>query len=61
MKSEYKELAKQAGFIFWANEDWKPDDAVIDWSCDYDKELEKLIELVIEKYGKWHRVSVGQE
>jgi len=56
MKSEYKELAKQAGFIFWANEDWKPVDAVIDWSCDYDKELEKLIELVIEKYGKGHRV-----
>ena len=51
MKKIVKELAKEAGFIFWANEEWKPKGATIDWSCDYDKELEKFFKLTV-KYAK---------
>ena len=46
MKKIVKELAKDAGFIFWDKEcEWKPKGATIDWSCDYDKELEKFFKL----------------
>lgn len=48
MKKIVRELAKEAGFIFWKNEEWKPKGATIDWSCDYDKELEKFFTLVIK-------------
>jgi hypothetical protein len=51
MKKIVKELAEKAGFVFWTNEEWKPEDATIDWSCDYDKELEKFFKLVV-KYAK---------
>lgn len=42
MKERVLELAKEAGFAFWSNEDHKPEGATIDWSCEYDKELEKF-------------------
>ena len=42
MKDRILELAKDAGFCFWSNESHKPKAAVIDWSCEYDKELEKF-------------------
>jgi len=48
MKKIVKELAKEAGFIFWENEEWKPKGAAIDWSSDYDKELEKFFKLTVE-------------
>ena len=47
MNSKIKELAKEAGFVMWANESWKPKDAVVDWSCEYDKELEAFYYLVV--------------
>ncbi len=53
MKKIVKELAKEAGFIFWDKEcEWKPKGATIDWSSSYDKELEKFAELVIQDYLK---------
>jgi hypothetical protein len=49
MKKIVKELAKEAGFIFWDKEcEWKPKGATIDWSCDYDKELERFFKLAVE-------------
>ena len=42
MQERVKELAKGAGFNFWSNEKHKPKDSSIDWSCEYDKELEKF-------------------
>ena len=54
MKKIVKELAKDAGFIFWENEEWKPKGATIDWSCDYDKELEKFFKLAV-KYAESDR------
>ena len=49
MNERIKQLAEQAGFILWADEKWKPEDETIDWSTSYDKELEKLIELVVRE------------
>ena len=54
MKKIVRELAKDAGFIFWENEEWKPKGATIDWSCDYDKELEKFFKLAV-KYAESDR------
>lgn len=49
MKDKVKQLAEQAGFVFWNNEEWKPEDQVIDWSSVYDKELEKFAELIVKE------------
>ena len=54
MKKIVKELAKEAGFVFWENEEWKPKGATIDWSVDYDKELEKFFKLAC-KYAESDR------
>ena len=49
MHQRIKELAKQAGFILWADEEWKPEGETIDWSTSYDNELVKLVELVVRE------------
>lgn len=41
-------LAKKAGFIFWEDESWSPGKNKIDWSSNYDAELEKLIQEVVK-------------
>ena len=48
MISQVLDLAKQAGFCYWGNEEHKPSGATIDWSCVYDKELETFYFLAIE-------------
>ena len=52
MNKKTMELAKQAGFVFWEDESWGPGSEYIDWSTDYDKELEKLVELVVQECAK---------
>lgn len=48
MNKHVKKLAKKAGFVFWDKDaDWGPGPDHIDWSCDYDKELEKLVKLIV--------------
>ena len=42
-------LMKKAGFVFWEDEDWKPENAVIDWATNYDKEIEKFAELIVQE------------
>ncbi len=44
-----RKLAKKAGFVFWSDEDWGPGPNAIDWSCTYDRELEKLVKLVVKE------------
>jgi hypothetical protein len=51
MNEKIKQLAEKAGFYLWENEPWKPEGAVVDWSCDYDSELEKFAELIIRECG----------
>ena len=48
MNSKIKQLAEEAGFVLWGEEIWNPGDA-IDWSCDYDKELIKFVELIVKE------------
>lgn len=49
MNQRIKELAEQAGFSLWTNEAWKPNGAIVDWSCNYDRELEKFAELIVRE------------
>lgn len=48
MNERIRELAKQAGFVLWADESWNPGD-VIDWSCRYDTEFKKFAELIVRE------------
>lgn len=49
MNNLIRKLAKEAGFIFWENESWKPKDAIIDWSTNYDEDLVRYTRLVVEE------------
>lgn len=49
MNERIEKLASEAGFNFWGGEHWKPQGAVIDWSCVYDEELEKFAKLIAKK------------
>jgi hypothetical protein len=49
MKKLIKELADEAGFLMWDGEEHAPVDAVVDWSCSYDYELEKFAELIVKR------------
>lgn len=49
MNSRVLELAKQAGFVFWEDEPHKPENATIDWSANYDEELVRFYELVMNE------------
>lgn len=44
----YKKLVLSAGFLVWENETWKPTNSFIDWGCDYDGEMKKYTELLVE-------------
>jgi len=48
MNQRIRELAEQAGFVAWTDEPWKPLNAAIDWSSNYDKELVKFAELIVQ-------------
>jgi hypothetical protein len=48
MNKRIKELAKEAGFVMWGKEKWNPG-YVIDWSCRYDDELTKLVEMIVKE------------
>lgn len=52
MNNKIIALAKQAGFVFWEDESWGPGSEYIDWASDYDKELEKLVDLVVQDCAK---------
>lgn len=47
MNPVIKQLAEDAGFIFWQNEEWGPGPGHIDWSAIYDKEFNKYTEYLI--------------
>jgi len=51
MNTHIMTLAKEAGFIFWGDEDWGPGPGNIDWSCDYSAEFERFGELILQTYS----------
>jgi len=46
-KNEINKLAKNANFAFWQEDEWWGSPGEIDWSCDYSKEFEKFVELLL--------------
>lgn len=44
MNQKLIELAENAGFVMWGDES----DQIVDWSCDYDKELQQLYSMIQE-------------
>lgn len=45
-------VAKKAGFVLWDDAPWGPGRGNIDWSCDYDEELEKFAKILERKLRK---------
>lgn len=52
MNKDLVKFASDAGFMLWDDESWKPEGAIVDWSCDYDRELEKFAELIVIECNK---------
>lgn len=46
------ELSADAGFVFWENEEWGPGPGNIDWSNDYDQQLQCLYDRMLEEVLK---------
>ena len=57
MKEHVKNLAKEAGFALWSNEKHKPEGITVDWSCEYDAELEKFYYLAKEDNQEFDEMS----
>jgi hypothetical protein len=55
MNDKSLKMLRKAGFIFWAGEPWRPQNAVIDWATEYDKEVDKLMKSVEKKLAKRDR------
>lgn len=53
MNKKFKIIAKKAGFEFWGKEPWRPDGQIIDWSSDYDKEINQFGTLLVKDIAKW--------
>jgi hypothetical protein len=49
MNEKFKLLAEKSGFLLWENEPWKPEGAIVDWGSQYDGELERFAELIINE------------
>ena len=47
MNDKIRELLKESGFCFWADEPWGPGAGKIDWNCDYEKEFDRFVELLV--------------
>ena len=52
MNEKIKLLAEKSGFLLWEDEPWKPEGAIVDWSCNYDGELERFAELIVRECVK---------
>lgn len=50
MNKKTIKLAEEAGFIFFEEDETEA--GFIDWSCDYDIELEQLVKLVVQECAK---------
>jgi len=49
-------LLKKAGFCLWSDEKHRPPGAIIDWSCNYDDEVQKLIQLVRQESHEHNKI-----
>lgn len=58
MNKRMEKIAKEAGFEFWEDESWRPSNQMIDWSSDYDRELNQFGDLLLKDVAKWLKVNV---
>ena len=49
MNEKFKLLAEKSGFLLWEDEPWKPEGAIVDWSSQYDGELERFAEMIVKE------------
>ena len=49
MNERIKELLTEAGFCFWQDEEWGPGAGNIDWSNNYDKEMNIFCKLMVDR------------
>ena len=49
MNDRIRELLVQSGFCFWADEEWGPGPGKVSWDCDYEKEFDKFVELLVQE------------
>ena len=48
MKDKFRELAEQAGFVCWQNDEhWKPEGETIDWASADEKSFVNFSEMLI--------------
>ena len=62
MNEKFKLLAEKSGFLLWQDESWKPEGAIVDWSSQYDGELERFAELIVRECIdkiETYRIPVG--
>jgi hypothetical protein len=52
INKKLQELAADAGFAFWENEAWGPGPGNIDWSSEYDQQLQGLYDRMLEEVLK---------
>jgi hypothetical protein len=52
INKKLQELAADAGFAFWEDEAWGPGPGNIDWSSEYDMELQGLYDRMLEEVLK---------
>lgn len=50
MNTIVKDLAKEAGFVLWKDEEWGPGKDKIDWSSNYDIEFQRFVVILTEYY-----------
>ena len=48
INKKLQELAFDAGFAFWEDEAWGPGPGNIDWSSEYDEQLQGLYDRMLE-------------
>lgn len=63
MNERIRELAEQAGFVLWDDEEWNPGET-IDWSSNYDSAIVKYTELVVRECAsmmEWQKISPKDE
>ena len=49
MNDKIRELLVESGFCFWADEEWGPGPGKVSWDCDYEKEMERFVELLVKE------------
>jgi hypothetical protein len=48
-KDIFYSFLEQAGFMLWMDEPWGPPEGGVDWSCNYDREIEQFAMLIVAK------------